>query len=112
MQTIFLCHAKEDRELSWELAEFLERGAGFQVFLRDGEIVDDETIVSKAVDGLQAEVILLVLSPGSVPARWVRAEWEPALFEEPERAGGEGGTILAGQAEVPPRRGMAALFAA
>jgi CheY-like chemotaxis protein len=54
MQTVFLCHAKEDSQFSRDLTEFLERGAGFQVFLQDGEIGDDETIVSKAVDGLQA----------------------------------------------------------
>ena len=102
MQTVFLCHAKEDHELSRELTEFLERGAGFQVFLQDGEIAEDENIVSKAVDGLQAEVILLVLSPCSVPERWVRAEWEPALFDEPKRAGVKVGTILAGQCEFPP----------
>ena len=81
MRTVFLCHAKEDHELSQELAEFLERGAGFQVFLQDGEIGGDETLVSKAADGLQAEVILLVLSPHSVPARLARPEWEPALIK-------------------------------
>src|SRR6266568_3865492 len=110
MQTVFLCHAKEDHELSRELTEFLERGAGFQVFLQDGEIAEDENIVSKAVDGLQAEVILLVLSPCSVPERWVRAEWEPALFDEPKRAGVKVGTILAGQCEFPPLLRRAAFF--
>jgi len=110
MQTIFLCHAKEDHELSRELTEFLERGAGFQVFLQDGEIGDDETIVSKAVDGLQAEVILLVLSPGSVPTRLARPEWEPALFDEPRRAGVKVGTILAGPCEFPALLRRSAFF--
>jgi len=109
-QTVFVCHAKEDQQLSRDLTEFLERGSSVQVFLEEGEIGAGETIVSKAVDGLQAEVILLVPSPHSIPARWVRTEWEPALFDEPKRAGVKVGTIFAGQCEFAPLLREGGLF--
>ena len=110
MQTVFVCHASEDQQISRDLTAFLERGSNVRVFLEDGEIGAGETIVSKALDGLQAEVILLVLSPLSTPARWVRTEWEPALFDEPKRAGVKVGTILAGQCEFPALLRRAAFF--
>jgi hypothetical protein len=74
---VFPCFAKEDSQVARDLAEFLERGASVRVFLEDGEIGPGETIVSKAADGLQAAVILLILSPDSAPVRWVRRDWEP-----------------------------------
>ena len=39
--------------------------------------------------GLTADVILLLLSPDSVPAGWRRIEWEPVFFEHPKEAGVE-----------------------
>jgi hypothetical protein len=101
MLTVFPCHSKEDSQLARELAEFLERGTNAQVFLEDGEIGPGETIVTKAADGLQAEVILLILSPGACPDRWVRPQWEPALLEDPKKAGVKVGTVLARDCEFP-----------
>jgi hypothetical protein len=83
------------------LAEFLERGASVRVFLEDGEIGPGETIVSKAADGLQAAIILLILSPDSAPARWVRRDWEPVLLDQPRREGVKVATVLARSCEFP-----------
>jgi TIR domain/NB-ARC domain len=101
MLSVFPCYAPRDKPFALDLAAFLERGADVQVFLEDGEIRDGETILSKAADGLQADVILLILSPGWKPARWQRTEWEPALCDEPNRSGVKVGTILAGACEFP-----------
>ena len=68
MLSIFPCYATRDKPFALDLAAFLERGAGMQVFAEDGEIGRGENIASKAADGLEAEVILLVLSPRATPA--------------------------------------------
>jgi hypothetical protein len=99
--TVFPCFAREDSQVARDLAEFLERGASVRVFLEDGEIGPGETIVSKAADGLQAAVILLILSPDSAPARWVRRDWEPALLDQPRREGVKVATVLARSCEFP-----------
>jgi len=99
--TVFPCFAKEDSQIAHELSEFLERGASVQIFLQDGEIRPGETIVSKASEGLQAAVILLILSPKSAPARWVRREWEPALLAQPRAEAVKVSTILARSCEFP-----------
>src|SRR5258705_3392190 len=101
MLTVFLCHSRRDDRFSRDLTEFVERGAGVQVFLDEGEIGEEETIVSKAADGLQAEVMLLILSPGATPSGRARADWEPALLGEPKKAGVKVGTILAEPCEFP-----------
>jgi hypothetical protein len=100
--TVFPCFAKEDRQIAAELSAFLERGASVQIFLEDGEIRPEETIVSKASEGLQAAVILLILSPDSAPARWVRRDWEPALLDQPRAEAVKVSTILARSCEFPP----------
>jgi hypothetical protein len=71
------------------------------VFLEDGEIGPGETIVSKAADGLQAAIIILILSPDSAPARWVRRDWEPVLLDQPRREGVKVATVLARSCEFP-----------
>jgi hypothetical protein len=99
--TVFPCFAKEDSQVARDLAEFLERGASVRVFFEDGEIGPGETIVDKAADGLQASVILLILSPDSAPSRWVRQDWEPALLDQPRREGVKVATVLARSCEFP-----------
>src|SRR5262245_24591306 len=95
MLTVFPCHSSTDGELARDLTAFLESGTSAQVFLDDGRIQPGESILSKAADGLEAAVILLILSPEAAPAKWVRSEWEPALREDPRKAGVRVATILA-----------------
>jgi hypothetical protein len=101
--TVFPCYAMEDRQVARDLTEFLERGSGVQIFLKDGELGPGETLVSKAADGLQAFVILLILSPDSVPGPWILSQWEPVLIDEPKRAGVKTATVLVRSCEFPRR---------
>jgi len=84
--TIFPCYAAADLELARELSGFLERGAPVDVFFNDGEIRGRQTLLSKAAEGLQADLILVLLSPDSVPERWILDQWKPALWEISEQA--------------------------
>lgn len=101
MLTVFPCFAREDCQVARDLAEFLDRGANVQIFLDGGEIGPGETIVSKAADGLQAAVILLILSPDSAPSLGARRHWEPVLLDQPRREGVKVATILARSCEFP-----------
>jgi hypothetical protein len=99
--TVFPCFAREDCQVARDLAEFLERGASVQIFLEDGEIGPGETLVSKAADGLQAAVILLILSPDSAPSLGARRYWEPVLLDQPRREGVKVAMVLARSCEFP-----------
>ncbi len=82
--TVFPCYAPEDRTVAAALAEFLERGADVEVLLDDGEIRAGEDLISKARDARTADVVLVLFSRNSMPARWARAQWEGALVNEPK----------------------------
>jgi hypothetical protein len=87
IRTLFPCYAHADRETARELAEFLERGADVRVFLEEGEIRDGEDILSKARDARTADMALVLFSRESMPGRWRREQWQPALVDEPAAEG-------------------------
>jgi hypothetical protein len=83
IKTLFPCYAPGDRETARAIAEFLERGADVRVFLEDGEIREGEDILSKARDARTADLALVLFSRESMPGRWRREQWQPALVDEP-----------------------------
>jgi hypothetical protein len=42
-----------------------------------------QNIVLKIADGLDADYVLLILSPDSVDSKWVKEEWTGAYCEQP-----------------------------
>lgn len=87
MITVFPCYAAADRAFAAELADFLERGADVRVFLEDGEMEPGGDLVAKAREARMADIVVVVLSPDSVPAKWVRADWEEAFLSGPANEG-------------------------
>jgi hypothetical protein len=85
--SVFPCYAAADRPLAAALAEFLERGAGVEVLLAEGEIREGQDLISKARDARTADVVLVLFSRNSMPSRWARAQWEDALVNEPRDEG-------------------------
>lgn len=85
--TVFPCYAAEDRETAAALAGFLEAGADFRVFLEEGAIQPGEDLVAKARDARTADVVVVLFSRHSLPARWARSQWEAALIHEPAEEG-------------------------
>jgi hypothetical protein len=82
-KTLFPCYSPGDRELARAVADFLQRGADVNVFLEDGEIREGEDILSKARDARTADLVLVLFSRESMPGRWRREQWQPALIDEP-----------------------------
>src|ERR1022692_436380 len=76
MPKVFPCYSTPDRELVYELAAFLERGAGVEVLLEEGEMQPGGDLIAKVEEGLSADVVLVLLSPEAVPPRWVLERWK------------------------------------
>jgi hypothetical protein len=63
MPKVFPCYSTPERELVRELAAFLERGAGVEVLLEEGEMAPGGDLVAKVEEGLSADVVLVLISP-------------------------------------------------
>jgi len=87
--TIFLAHAEGDHEFTSEFAAFLEFGCDVTCYLEEGTIANRGDLVAKAVEGLAADVLLLLLSEASWPARRPRQQWAPVLFDQARECGTE-----------------------
>lgn len=73
MIDLYLCHAAADREVAARIRVRLERG-GAKVWLEQCDSIPEIWD-----GGLSSTAILLLLSPGAVPRRSTREEWEPLL---------------------------------
>jgi TIR domain len=69
---VFLSHSSKDKPFVRDLADALEAGGEIKVWLDEREIDYGENIVLKIADGLDADFILLILSPDSVDSKWVK----------------------------------------
>ncbi len=82
MHSVFLSHSSKDKLFVRELAEFLRREGGIKVWLDEGEIAPGQNIVGAIDQGLDADFLILILSPDSVESAWVRKEWSSALWKQ------------------------------
>jgi hypothetical protein len=105
LRTIFLAHAEADLAFARRLTEFLEFGCDVVCYSEEGLIRAGEDLIGKAAQGLACDVLVLLLSPASSPARWRREQWEPILFDEARRTGVEVMTVLLGDCVYPPLLG-------
>jgi hypothetical protein len=69
LTTVFLAHAPQDHEFARRLTDFLESGCEATCYTDDGVILHGEDLISKAEEGLTADVLVLLLSPASSPPR-------------------------------------------
>jgi tetratricopeptide (TPR) repeat protein len=82
MVRVFLSHSSQDKPFVRMLADELETGGEIKVWLDEREIGYGENIVLKIEEGLDANVVLLILSPDSVDSKWVKEEWTAAYWEQ------------------------------
>jgi hypothetical protein len=100
--TAFLAHSRADHDLASDLAGFLEFGCNLTCYVDDGEIGESQDLISKAEEGLCADVLVLLLSPSSSPTRWARERWEPVLFDQAKQSRVEVVTMLVRECSFPP----------
>jgi hypothetical protein len=101
MPKVFPCYSTSDRELVGELAAFLERGAGVEVLLEEGEMPSGGDLIAKVEEGLSADVVLVLLSPDAVPPRWPLDRWKSVFWEQAADAGTALATLLCRDAKFP-----------
>ncbi len=82
MVSVFLSHSSKDKSFVRELATELERDGQIKAWLDEREIAPGEDIVGRIADGLDADFILLILSPDSVDSNWVKEEWPDAFWDQ------------------------------
>jgi len=101
MPKVFPCYSPSEHGLACELAAFLERGAGVEVLLEEGAMQAGEDLIAKVEEGLSADVVLALLSPDSVPGRWVLERWKSAFCEQATEVGTPVATLLCRNARFP-----------
>ncbi|MBS1827538.1 MAG: TIR domain-containing protein [Acidobacteria bacterium] len=90
-------HGSEaDRELAEQIGDRLKAGLRMEVRRETG---------GRFVDVLgafwDADFVVVLLSKDTAPARWVREEWQRALWEEPEENGSRVLCVLTGDCRHP-----------
>ena len=101
MSTVFLCHARQDSQLANDIAQFLVRGVDARFFIEDGATDSPSDLIEKIREGQTADVILVLLTPRSSPAKWIREEWQAAIFDEPVAAEISVGIVLGEECAFP-----------
>jgi TIR domain len=99
--TFFLAHAAADHEFALELAEFLEAGCEVTCYSEEGMLPAGGDFIRKAEEGLAADVLMLLLSEESWPARRPRQEWEPVLSDEAREAEARVAAFLLAECPFP-----------
>lgn len=99
--TAFLAHGLRDHDFARHLAEFLEFGCDLTCYVDEARIDENQDLISKAEEGLSADVLVLLLSPASSPTQWVRERWEPVLFDQAKQSGVEVVTVLLEECSFP-----------
>ena len=101
MLKVFPCYATPDRELVHELAAFLECGAGVEVLFEEGELQPGGDLVAKVEEGLSADVVLVLISPESVPQKWILERWKPVFWDQAAEVGTSIATLFCRDAKFP-----------
>jgi len=99
--TVFLAHCLQDHEFASHLAKSLEFGCNLTCYVDAGQISENQDLISKAEEGLSADVLLLLLSPASSPTRWIRERWEPVLFGQAKQSAVNVVTVLLEECSFP-----------
>jgi hypothetical protein len=98
---VFPCYSQPDRSLVQQLAEFLERGAGVEVLLEEGEMQPGDDLIAKVQEGLSADAVLVLLSPRAVPARWILKRWQSVFWEHAAEVGTPVAALLCEDCKFP-----------
>jgi len=77
-QSAIICHALEDGAVAGEIAAYLEANCALTVSHEHAPDLIDAVEI-----GLSADIVLVALSPASVPNSWKRERWEPVFLRQP-----------------------------
>src|SRR5262249_55670227 len=87
MNFAFICHAPEDGTEARGLGNWLERNSPCEIRYAQCGAGSPHDLIEAVEQSMSAPWGIVLLSPASVPERWVRSRWEPVLLQDPEEAG-------------------------
>src|SRR6478672_8928987 len=85
MLQVSMVHAAADAELARRLGSYLERNCLVNIDY-DSRAGKDEPLLDVLGRALSSDVVILLLSPDSVPVRLAREQWEPLLVESAQES--------------------------
>jgi len=96
LRTLVICHAPVDAAPARQLAEFLVTNLALEISF------DTSLPLLDAVErAISAPFALVLFSPASVPATWVRSAWEPVFLKAPDEFGAHLGFALLADCKFP-----------
>lgn len=106
-QSAILCHARDDTALAGEVAAYLEANCALTVSLEPVSRQEGPDLTDAVEIGLSADIVLVALSPASVPNPWKRERWEPVFLRQPGALGTRLACLLLRECRFPElfRRG-------
>lgn len=101
-QSAIICHALEDDAVAGEIAAYVEANCALTV---SHEYASD--LIDAVEIGLSADIVIVALSPASVPNPWKRERWEPVFLRQPGVLGTRMACLLLRECRFPElfRRG-------
>jgi hypothetical protein len=99
--TVFPCYAQADGLFALETSNYIAEFTDVRVFFEEGVIGGGETLIGKTHEARMADVIVVILSPDSVPSQWIRKDWEEAFVTGPAREGVRIGFLLRSECAFP-----------
>jgi hypothetical protein len=100
--TVFPCYAEADRAVVDELGAFLACSCELEWCAGEGCLAPGGDLLEKVEQALQADAIVVLLSPDSTPARWARERWESVLVRQPKEYGTGVALALLADCRFPP----------
>ncbi len=101
MPSAILCHAATDADFAHEIRRVLELNCALAIIDEEGLIEPGFDLLDTAERALSADYLLLLLSPDSVPERWLRPKWEPILVDGAREFGTQIAYILLRPCKFP-----------
>jgi hypothetical protein len=101
MHYAFLCHAPSDGDTARELGHWLEVHTPCAIRLAECGAGCADDLIEAADQAMSANAVVLLLSPASVPEKWVRSRWEPVLLEQPAQGGAALASVVLAECKFP-----------
>jgi hypothetical protein len=98
----FLAQSGPDYDFASHLAEISWKPGAILPATSTTADRQEPRLISKAEEGLCANVLVRLLSPSSSPTRWIRERWEPVQFDQAKQGGVDAVTTLLRECSFPP----------
>lgn len=99
-KTATFCYASQDGAIADDLARYLELNTPLTASW-DGLIQGDGDLLDAVEWGLSTDLVLILLSPDSIPMAWVRERWTPILLDRPREFDTPIGFVLLRDCKFP-----------